>query len=443
MIFLEGGRVVDPAGKIDGVRTLVLDGERVCEVREAKASQSEREAHQVVDCKGLLVLPGLVDLHVHLREPGEEGKETIATGARAAVAGGITTLVAMPNTRPVCNSAAVARFVRSRGVEAGFARVLPAGAITRGSLGEQLADMAELKDAGCVAVTDDGRPVMSAGVMRRALEYARDLGLPVMVHAEDLTLSAGGSMNEGPVATRLGLSGVPASAEIAMVERDILLADLARAHLHIAHVSAAGSVRAIREARSRGVRVTAEATPHHFTLTDEAVAGVRASAPGRPPASEPYDTHAKMSPPLRSESDRQAIVGALADGIIDAIATDHAPHGPLDKQVEFQNAANGIIGLETSLSLTLSLVRAGDLPLARAVERLTLGPARCFGLDAGTLLPGAPADVTVIDPERVWTVDPQRFFSRSRNSPFSGWTLRGRVLRTYVAGRLVHLLEDT
>jgi dihydroorotase len=316
--------------------------------------------------------------------------------------------------------------------------VLPAGAITRGSNGEQLADMAELKEAGCVCLTDDGRPVMSAGVMRRALEYAHDLDLPVMVHAEDLNLAAGGCMNEGPVATRLGLPGSPAASEVAMVQRDLLLAELTGARLHIAHVSAAGSVRAIREARARGVRVTAEATPHHFTLTDEAVAGVPSSMPGGSPAAEPYDTHAKMNPPLRAESDRQAIVGALNDGIIDAIATDHAPHGPLDKNVEFIHAANGIIGLETSLALTLALVRTGELPLTRAVERLTWGPARAFGLPAGTLAPGAAADVIVVDAEREWKVDPQRFHSRSRNSPFTGWTLRGKVLRTFVAGKPVH-----
>jgi dihydroorotase len=435
MIILDAGRVIDPASKIDGTRTVLIDGERIKDVRDQPATPAEKLVHTVIDCRGRWILPGLVDLHVHLREPGEEGKETIATGARAAVAGGITTVVAMPNTRPVCDSAAVARYVAARGREAGFARVLPAGAITRGSNGESLADMAELKEAGCVCVTDDGRPVMSAGVMRRALEYARDLQLPVMVHAEDLTLSSGGCMNEGPVATRLGLPGVPAVAEVAMVQRDLLLAELSGAHLHVAHVSAAGSVRAIREAKARGVRVTCEAAPHHFTLTDEAVAGVPAALG---PAGEAYDTHAKMNPPLRSESDRQAIVGALVDGVIDAIATDHAPHGPIDKQVEFIGAANGVIGLETSLSLTLALVRAGDLPLSRAVERLTSGPARAFGLPYGTLAPGATADVVVVDPEREWKVEPQRFFSRSRNSPYTGWTLRGRVLRTYVGGKLVH-----
>ena len=436
MIILDSGRVIDPAQKIDGTRTVLIDGERIAAVREQAATPAEKLVHQVIDCRGKWILPGLVDLHVHLREPGEEGKETIATGSRAAAAGGVTTVVAMPNTKPVCDSAAVARFVAARGREAGFAHVLPAGAITRGSLGEQLADMAELKDAGCVCVTDDGRPVMSAGVMRRALEYARDLDLPVMVHAEDLSLAAGGCMNEGPVATRLGLPGAPAAAEVAMVQRDILLAELSGARLHVAHVSAAGSVRAIREAKGRGVRVTAEATPHHFTLTDEAVAGAPASV--GPEKGEPYDTHAKMNPPLRAESDRQAIVGALNDGIIDAIATDHAPHGPLEKNVEFVHAANGVTGLETSLALTLALVRNGELPLNRAVERLTAGPARAFGLNAGTLAPGATADVIVLDAEREWKVDPQRFHSRSRNSPFAGWTLRGKVLRTFMAGKLVH-----
>jgi len=279
VIVLDSARVIDPANRIDGTRTVLIDGDRIREVRELAATPAEKLVHQVIDCRGRWVLPGLVDLHVHLREPGEEGKETIATGARAAAAGGVTTVIAMPNTKPVCDSAALARFVAARGREAGFARVVPAGAITRGSLGEQLADMAELKEAGCVCVTDDGRPVMSAGVMRRALEYARDLDLPVMIHAEDLTLSSGGAMNEGPVATRLGLSGVPAAAEVAMVQRDLLLAETVGARLHVAHVSAKGSVRAIREAKARGVRVTAEAAPHHFTLTDEAVAGVLPPGP--------------------------------------------------------------------------------------------------------------------------------------------------------------------
>ncbi len=437
-VILEGGRVIDPSARVDSMRTLILRGDRIAEVREGPATEEERRAATVVDCRGKLVLPGLVDLHVHLREPGEEGKETIETGAHAAVAGGVTTLVAMPNTRPVCDSAALARYVQARAHEAAMARVLPAGAISRGSLGEALADYAELKDAGCVCVTDDGRPVMSAGLMRRAFEYARDCSLPVMIHAEDLTLSAGGCMHEGPVATRLGLPGIPAAAEVVMVQRDLLLAEATGAHLHVAHVSAAGSIRAIRDARSRGVRVTGEATPHHFTLTDEAVAGVAVAGQATAGAGEPYDTHAKMMPPLRSESDRQALVGALADGTLDAIATDHAPHGPLDKQIEFDRAANGIVGLETSLALTLALARNGELSLARAVELLTSGPAKAFSLGCGTLAVGALADVIVVDAERTWKVDPARFASKGRNTPFAGWTLRGLVLQTYVGGRLVY-----
>ncbi len=437
-VYLVGGRVVDPASRLDAVRTVVLENGRVLEVREAAPSADERALHEIVECEGKWVLPGLVDLHVHLREPGDEGKETIETGCRAAVQGGVTTIVAMPNTRPVCDSAAQVRLVQARAREANLCRVLVAGAITRGSLGEALADHAELKDAGVVALTDDGRPVMNAGVMRRALEYARDLDLPVFVHAEDLTLSAGGAMNEGPVATRLGLPGVPAVAEVVMVERDLLLAELAHARLHICHVSAAGSVRALREAKARGIRATGEAAPHHFTLTDEAVAGI--AAPGYPgaPAGRVYDPCAKMTPPLRAEGDRQAVVGALADGTLDAIATDHAPHGPLDKEVEFGCAANGVIGLETSLALSLALVRQGELSLSAAVERLAWGPARVLGLPLGTLAPGASADVIVVDPEATWTVEAAALASKSKNSPFLGWTLRGRVMRTYVEGQLKH-----
>ena len=439
-VYLANGRVVDPAARLDAIRTVVLEDGKILQVRAAAPGADERAAHQVVDCAGRWVLPGLVDIHVHLREPGEEGKETVESGCRAAVAGGVTTVVAMPNTRPVCDSAAIVRLVQSRAREAGLCRVLIAGAITRGSLGEALADHAELKDAGCVALTDDGRPVMNAGVMRRALEYARDVGLPVFVHAEDLNLSHGFAMNEGPVATRLGLPGYPNEAEVVMVERDLLLAEMTGARLHVCHVSAAGSVRAIRAAKARGVPVTAEAAPHHFTLTDEAVAGIPATGYPNAPPGLAYDTFAKMNPPLRAEADRQAVVGALADGTLDAVATDHAPHGPLDKQVEFGCAANGVVGLETSLPLVLSLVRTGELSLLSAVERMTSGPARVLGLPLGTLAPGAPADVIVVDPERSWTVEPRGLHSKSKNSPFLGWTLRGQVERTYVEGRLVHAL---
>jgi dihydroorotase len=447
-VYLTGGRVIDPATRLDAVRTVVfeanLDGSgKLLEVRTAPPSAAEAQAGEVVDCGGKLVLPGLVDLHVHLREPGDEGKETVFSGCRAAVAGGVTTVVAMPNTRPVCDSAAIVHLVQSRARETGLCRVLIAGAITKGSLGEALSDAAELADAGCVALTDDGRSVMNAGVMRRALEYARDLGLPIFVHDEDTHLSAGFAMNEGPVATRLGLPGYPNAAEVVMVERDLLLAEMTGARLHICHVSAAGSVRAIRAAKERGVKVTAEVAPHHFTLTDEAVAGVPATGYPNAPAGLAYDTYAKMNPPLRAEADRQAVVGALADGTIDAVATDHAPHGVLDKDVEFGCAANGVVGLETALPLVLSLVRTGELSLISAVERMTTGPARVLGLPLGRLLPGAPADVIVVDPERSWVVDPKKLHSKSKNSPFLGWTLKGQVERTYVEGKLVHVLGST
>jgi dihydroorotase len=369
------------------------------------------------------VVPGLIDLHVHLREPGEEGKETVLTGSRAAVAGGFTAVAAMPNTKMVNDRAPVTELIRRRAAEANLCRVYPVGAITKGLGGAELAEMGELVAAGCVAVTDDGRPVMSAGLMRRALQYARLFGIPVMVHEEDLTLSAGGAMNEGWTATRLGLLPIPPSAEIAMVARDLVLLEETGGRLHLAHISCEGSVRLVREAKRRGLPVTAEATPHHFILTDEVVAG--------------YNTHAKMNPPLRGGQDVTAVREALADGTIDAIATDHAPHGPLDKDVEFDKATNGVVGLETALPLTLELVRAGILEPVRAIELLSFGPATAFGLPGGQLGVGMPGDITVIDPEAEWTVDATRFFSKSRNTPFHGRKVRGRATHTFVGGRLV------
>jgi len=442
-LLLRGGRVIDPSRGYDQTADVLIDDGKIAAVG---AGVGAPDGAEVRDVAGRIVAPGLVDVHVHLREPGNEDEETVATGARAAAAGGFTAVCAMPNTDPVTDNQAAVGFIVRQSVRAGFARVYPIGAVSVGQRGERLAEMGEMVGAGAVAVSDDGRPVASGHLMRTVLEYARTFDIPVADHCEEPTLAAGGAMHEGLVATRLGLKGIPAAAEVVMVQRDLLLAEMTGAHLHVAHVSAAGTVRAIREARARGVRVTAEATPHHFTLTDEAVAGALASVPAfrqedAPPV-EPYDTHAKMSPPLRSESDRQAIVGALSDGVIDAIATDHAPHGPLEKDVEFERAANGVIGLETSLALTLALVRAGDLALPRAVERLSSGPARCFGLPYGTLATGAPADVVLVDPDRAWKVDPQRFHSRSRNSPFATWTLRGRVIRTYLEGRLVHRSEE-
>lgn len=420
-LVIRGGRLIDPRSGVDAPRdVLVRDG-----VIAGVAEQiSAPDGAEIVEARGRWVVPGLIDLHVHLREPGEEGKETILTGSRAAVAGGFTAVVAMPNTKLVNDSALVTRLIRERAAQADLCRVYPAGAITKGLLGQELSEFGELVGSGCVCITDDGKPVMSAGLMRRALQYSRLFGVPVMVHEEDLTLSAGGAMNEGPTATRLGLRAIPSSAEVAMVARDLVLLEENGGHLHIAHLSCEGSVRLVRDARARGLNVTAEVTPHHFTLPDEAVGD--------------YDTHAKMAPPLRSRRDIEAVREGLVDGTIEAIATDHAPHGVLDKHVEFDKAMNGIIGLETSLPLTLALVRAGVLDAKTAVARLSEGPARIFKLAGGHLGVGAPADVTVIDPDAEYVVDRQRFFSKSRNSPFHGWKMTGRATHTVVGGRVVY-----
>ncbi len=420
-LVVRGGLVIDPSQGIEEERTLVVeDGV----VRSLPAGPpAPLPGDEVVEARGAWLLPGFVDLHTHLREPGEEGKETIETGGRAAAAGGYTSLVAMPNTKPPIDRPELVEWVRRRAAERSPVRVFTAAAITVGQEGERLAELAALQAAGAVAVTDDGRPVMSAGLMRRALEYARPLGLPVMVHEEDLTLVAGGVANEGPTATRLGLRGNPALAEVVMVLRDLALCEATGARLHLAHLSAAASVRAVREAKARGVPVTAEATPHHFTLDDEALSG--------------YRTEAKMAPPLRSREDVSALRSGLADGTIDAIATDHAPHGAGDKDCEFDLAANGVVGLETAFALGLRLVHEGVLSRRRLVELFSSGPARAFGLTGGTLKPGVPADFTLVDPALDWTVDPSAFASKGRNSPFAGWKLRGRVTSTYVGGRRV------
>lgn len=423
--LLVGGRVIDPASNLDGPRDVLLRDGKVAAVGERLDAPLDAER---VDARGKWVLPGFIDLHVHLREPGEEYKETVATGVGAAVAGGFTTIVAMPNTRPVNDTVAVTDLILDRARAAGKARVIPCGAITKGLKGEELAEIGDLVGAGCRAITDDGRPVMNANLMRRALEYAQLFDVPVMVHEEDLTLTGGGVMNEGPVATKLGLRGIPAAAEVAMVVRDIALLEEMGGRLHIAHLSCAGSVRAVREAKARGLRITAEAAPHHFSLVDADVGC--------------YHTHAKMNPPLRGEADREAVISAMADGTIDAIATDHAPHSPVEKDVEFDVAANGVVGLETALPLTLALVKAGRLTVKRAVELLTSGPARAFSLAGGSLAVGQPADVTLVDPEATWKVDPAQFVSKSRNSPFAGWTVQGRVEQTYVGGVRVYAREN-
>jgi dihydroorotase len=421
-LVIRGGRVVDPAGGLDAVRDVLLRGGKVAELSSGRL---EAPGARELDARGQWVLPGFIDLHAHLREPGGEGKETIASGCRSAVAGGYTAVVAMPNTQPVIDSGLLARHVAQRGREVGLCRVYPSGAITRGQEGRALTDMAELVESGCVCLTDDGRPVMDAGLMRRAIQWSKPLGVPLMLHEEELTLSAGGQMNEGPAAARLGLLPIPSSAEVVMVARDLVLAEENGGRLHFAHLSCASSVRLLREGKRRGLQVTAEATPHHFTLTDEALEG--------------WDTHARMNPPLRSARDVEAVCEGLRDGTIDAIATDHAPHASGDKVCPFDCAANGIVGLETALPLTLALVHDGRLGLGRAVELLSTGPARAFGLPGGTLQPGAPADVTVVDPAREWTIEAARFFSKGRNSPFEGRRVKGQVRATIVGGRVVFL----
>jgi dihydroorotase len=420
-LLLRGGRVVDPSQELDDVRDLLLvDGAVARLAPEVDAPEDAR----VLDCSGLVVSPGLIDVHVHLREPGEEHKETIASGARAAAAGGFTAVCAMPNTDPPIDDPAAVGFVAAEGRRAGAARVYPVGCISVGRAGERLALIGEMVEAGAVAVTDDGSPVMDSGLMKLALQYTRAFGIPVADHPEDLGLSARGHMNAGIVATRLGLPGKPNAAEDIHVVRDLLLAELTGGHIHLQHVSTAFGVESIRQAKARGVRVTAEASPHHLVLTEEAVEG--------------YRTEAKMNPPLRTAEDRDAVRAGLADGTLDVIATDHAPHHYDEKEAAFTDAPNGIVGLETALGVILDRVvaeRVIDLPTM--VDRMSCGPARAFGLPGGTLAEGGVADVTVFDPEAPWTVDSSTFLSRSRNQPFEGWELKGQPRYTVVGGRIV------
>ena len=429
LILIRGGHVIDP-GRVNGPADVLIENGKVLAVgtdllaKGGTARSPGAPPPLVIEAAGRLVLPGFVDLHVHLREPGFEYKETIQTGTAAAVAGGFTSVCCMPNTMPVNDNQSVTEFMIEQGRAAGNAHVFPIGAITKGSEGQELAEIGDLKRAGCVAISDDGLPVTNSLVMRRALEYALAFDLPVVDHCEDVHLSEGGCVNEGVVSTELGLPAVPAAAEEVMVARNLSLAALTGARLHLAHVSTAGSVRMVRDAKARGIRVTAEAAPHHFSLTEEAVRG--------------FDTHGKMNPPLRTWQDVQAVKEGLGDGTIDAIATDHAPHAPHEKQLEFAEAPFGIIGLETALPLTLALVEEGTLSLETAIAKLTTEPARAFGMSKGTLAPGADADLVVVDPQASWEVDPARFHSKSRNTPFGGWKVRGRVLMTLVAGRIVY-----
>ena len=418
-ILIKNGHIIDPANAVDEKLDLLVSGGRIAKLGKP-GSISAGDA-QVIDAAGKLVVPGLIDMHVHLREPGFEYKETIATGTAAAKAGGFTSVCCMPNTNPVNDNRSITEFILSQARDAS-ARVYPIGAITKGSKGEELAEMGELRAAGCFAVSDDGKPVMNASIMRRALEYSKIFDMLIISHCEDSALAAKGVMNEGVVSTELGLRGIPRAAEDVMTIRDILLAELTGGRLHIAHVSTVGSVRMVKDAKSRGVKVTAETCPHYFTLTDEAARG--------------YNTMAKMNPPLRTAEDVAAIKQGLKDGTIDAIATDHAPHGMDEKAGEFDYAPFGIVGLETSLGLTLKLVDENVLSLSEAIRKLSVNPAAILKIDKGALAAGSDADITIIDPGAAWTVDSSRFKSKSRNTPFNGWKLKGRAVRTIVGGRI-------
>ncbi len=422
-LLLTGGRVIDPSRGTDDLADVLLEDGRITAVGRNIGTP---DGADTLDVRGKVVAPGLVDVHVHLREPGQEDLETIATGSASAVAGGFTSICAMPNTDPVCDNQGVVGFVIAQAQRAAKARVYPIGAVTLGQKGQQLAEFGELVGAGAVAVSDDGKPVATAHMMRTALEYAKTFGIPVADHCEDMSLATGGSMHEGIVSTRLGLKGIPAAAEEVMVARDILLAELTGGHVHLCHMSTRGSVELIRRAKERGIRVTAEACPHHFSLTHEACVG--------------YNTNAKMNPPLREAADVEAIREGLKDGTIDCVATDHAPHHYDAKEREFDDAPNGIIGLETALGLSISeLVGRGLLTLPQLLHRMSTAPARIFNLPGGTLLPGAPADLVVIDPTVKWTVQPETFCSKSRNTPFAGRELTGRAELTIVRGQVAFL----
>jgi dihydroorotase len=430
-ILIRGGRVIDPSSRLDGLADVLIDagkiaiiGPQAIETAQQRDGPTLHTPLQIIEAHGLLVVPGLIDIHTHLREPGHEYKESVESGSAAAAAGGFTAIACMANTNPVNDDAAVTEYILDKARAVGLVQVFPIGAVSVGLAGERLAQIGELKQAGVVGLSDDGKSVMNSQLMRLALEYAGMFALPVISHCEDTHLAARGVMHEGRVSTELGLRGIPAQAEDIMVARDLALAELTGGRLHIAHVSTAGAVRLVRDAKARGLHVTAEVTPHHLILTDDAVRG--------------YDPNTKMYPPLRTAADVEALRQALTDGTIDAIATDHAPHDLADKEVEFDQAPLGIIGLETALPLTLRLVEAGVLTLADAVAKLSCGPAQVLGLAKGTLQVGADADVTLIDAQTEYVVDRREFRSKSRNSPFHGWTLKGRAVMTICAGKIVY-----
>jgi dihydroorotase len=424
-ILLTGARIIDPARKIDTIADVLLEDGKIAKIGIdllPSAKPKDTVKIKIIELGGMVLTPGLIDMHTHLREPGQEYKETVASGAKAAVAGGFTSIACMPNTDPVNDNRSITEFIKRKAMQAALANVYPIGAISRDSAGVHLTEFWDLKEAGAVALSDDGKPVMDAALMRHAMEYAWSLSLPVISHCEDTNLSAGGQMNEGYYSTILGLRGIPCIAEEAMIARDILIAEFTKSHVHFAHVSTEGSVRIIREAKKRGLKITAETAPHYFTLTDEAL--------------QTYNTNLKVNPPLRSAADVAAIKEGLADGTLDAIVTDHAPHARTDKELEFEYAANGISGLETSLALSLRLVSDGVLSLPELIAKMSLNPARILSLPKGTLEPGADADITVIDPQLNWTVDVKTFCSKGKNSPFHGWEMQGKAILTIVGGEI-------
>jgi dihydroorotase len=419
-IWIRGGRVIDPASGWDEVADVLIEDGAIAAI----GSELDARGAEVVDASGCWVAPGFVDMHTHLREPGQEYKEDLASGGRAAVAGGFTSIACMANTDPVNDDPSVTEFILDRGRQESPARILPIAAATQGLEGREMTEMVALRDAGAVAFSDDGRTISDTGVMRRVLEYSRLAGLPVIVHAEDCSLVGAGVVNEGPVSTRLGLPGNPSAAEDILVARDLELARLTGARLHIAHISTAGACERVRAARDAGIHVTAEVTPHHLTLTDEATLG--------------FDTNTKMAPPLRSRADVAACRAALVEGVIDAIATDHAPHAVHEKEQDFQQAPPGVLGLETAFAVCLELVRDGELTPLELVRRMSTAPAQLLGLDAGVLRREAPGDIVILSPDRRWTYDPAKGYSKSRNSPWTGHTFDGRVEATLVAGQLVY-----
>lgn len=423
-IYIRNGRIIDPSQGLDTVGDIVIDEGKIAEIAIGKQKQRTPDTNKarIIEASQMTVVPGLIDMHVHLREPGFEHKETIRTGTMAAVKGGFTTVCCMPNTFPVNDNASVTEFIKRKASQEGYCTVLPIGAITKGQLGDELAEIGTMRKEGCIAFSDDGQPVTRSLLMRRALEYSKAFNVPVISHSEDLSLSEGGVMNEGLLSVTLGLRGSPAEAEQIMIFRDIVLAELTGGKLHIAHVSTKGSVDLIRTAKKRGVRVTAETCPHYFSITENAVRG--------------YDTDAKVNPPLRTDLDIEAIKEGLRDGTIDVIATDHAPHHRDEKLREFDMAPSGISGLETALGLSMSLVEKGILTFSQLIEKMALNPAKILQIDQGRLSVGGDADVTIIDPAREFRVEPEQFISKGKNTPFKGWLLRGTPVFTFVRGTI-------